>query len=200
MIGNTTGRRPSRALSSVWQTPTASTRTRISSSRGSSRSSSSIDSGARASQATAAWIFTRSPCGRASGDGQDHAAVRDGHGLDLDLAERAGWGADPGPLIADPRHLVAHPLADLHRLEQPLAAGLGADVVPVTEADHEVRPVVQVVLQYRVERLDVHLLLIDRRHDEVVGQVLAADEPAGLGVPQVLEQLADVRAVEDALR
>jgi hypothetical protein len=59
MIGKTTGSRPSRALSSVWQTPTASTRTRISSSRGSSRSNSSIDSAAPASQATAAWIFTR---------------------------------------------------------------------------------------------------------------------------------------------
>src|SRR6185437_14435039 len=103
--------------------------------------------------------------------------------------------------VADPRHVVAHPLVDAHRLEQPLAGRLGEDVVPVGEAEDEVAPVVHLVLHERGVRLDVHLLLAHGRQDEVVGQVLAADEPARLVVPEVAEQDLDLLvAVEDALR
>ena len=94
------------------------------------------------------------------------------------LDERSGRRVDPGAVLADPGHVVAHPLDDSQRLEQPLAAGLGANIVPARQAEHEVAPVVQVVLDDRGVGLDMHLLLGQRRHHEVAGQVLAADEPA----------------------
>src|ERR1700761_9238024 len=140
MIGNTTGSLPRRALSSVWQTPTASTLTRISSSRGSSRSNSSIDSAAPASQATAAWIFMHAPF-------QNKLVVPAGLTVALCLSDQgAGGGVDPGAVLAYPWDRVAHPLDDLDGLEQPLAARLGEHVVPGGEAEDEVAPVVEVVL------------------------------------------------------
>src|SRR6185437_111130 len=121
--------------------------------------------------------------------------------MGLTSDQRAGRCADPGAVVADPRHVVAHPLVDAHRLEQPLAGRLGEDVVPVGEAEDEVALVVHLVLHERGVRLDVHLLLAQGGQDEVVGQVLTADEPARLVVPEVAEQDLDLLvAVEDALR
>src|SRR3984957_13751572 len=117
------------------------------------------------------------------------------------ITQRARRRLDLGAVVAHPGHVVAHPLDDVHGLEQPLAGRLGEHVVPAGEAEDEVALVVHLVLHQRGVRLDVHLLLGQRGQDEVVGQVLAADEPAGLVVPEVAEQDLDLLvAVEDALR
>src|SRR5690348_10175691 len=116
------------------------------------------------------------------------------------LDQRAGGGVDLGAVVAYPGHIVAHPLDDVHGLEQPLAGRLGEHVIPAGEAEDDVALEVHLVLHQRRVRLDVHLLLAARGQDEVVGQVLAADEPAGLVVPEVAEQDLDLLvAVEDAL-
>src|SRR4051794_32260461 len=90
----------------------------------------------------------------------------------------------PGASLAGPGDVVADPLLDHERLEQPDPVPFDADVVPVAQAEHEVRPVVDVVLQDREERPDAGPVRALGADQEVVREVLAPDEPARPPVPE----------------